>query len=39
MQRQSNIELLRLISMLLILVVHIDGASLGLHSQWEISHQ
>lgn len=30
MQRQSNIELLRLISMLLILVVHIDGASLGL---------
>lgn len=30
MQRQSNIELLRLISMLLILMVHIDGASLGL---------
>ena len=30
MQRQSNIELLRIVSMLLILVVHIDGASLGL---------
>ena len=30
MQRQSNIELFRIISMLLILVVHIDGASLGL---------
>lgn len=30
MQRQSNIELLRIVSMLLILIVHIDGASLGL---------
>lgn len=30
MQRQSNIELFRIISMLLILVVHLDGASLGL---------
>ena len=30
MQRQSNIELFRIISMLLILVVHIDGASIGL---------
>lgn len=30
MQRQSNIELFRIISMLLILIVHIDGASVGL---------
>ncbi len=30
MQRQSNIELFRIVSMLLILIVHIDGASLGL---------
>ena len=28
--RQSNIELLRIISMLMILTVHVDGASLGL---------
>lgn len=30
MKRQSNIELFRIVSMLLILIVHIDGASLGL---------
>lgn len=30
MQRQSNFELLRIVSMLLILIVHIDGASIGL---------
>lgn len=29
-RRQSNIELLRIISMLMVLAVHIDGASLGL---------
>jgi hypothetical protein len=28
--RQSNIELLRIISMLMVLTVHVDGASLGL---------
>lgn len=28
--RQSNIELLRIISMLMVLAVHVDGASLGL---------
>lgn len=30
MQRQSNIELLRIVSMLMVLAVHVDGASLGL---------
>lgn len=29
-ERQSNIELLRIISMIMVLAVHIDGASLGL---------
>lgn len=29
-RRQSNIELLRIVSMLMIVLVHIDGASLGL---------
>ncbi len=29
-ERQSNIELLRIVSMLMVLTVHIDGASLGL---------
>lgn len=28
--RQSNFELLRIVSMLMVLAVHIDGASLGL---------
>ena len=28
--RQSNMELLRVVSMLMVLAVHIDGASLGL---------
>lgn len=28
--RQSNMELLRIVSMLMVLAVHIDGASLGL---------
>lgn len=31
-QRQSNMELLRIVSMLMVLAVHIDGASLGLPS-------
>lgn len=29
-ERQSNIELLRIVSMMMVLIVHIDGASLGL---------
>ena len=28
--RQSNMELLRIVSMLMVLTVHADGASLGL---------
>lgn len=31
-QRQSSFELLRILSMLMVLIVHIDGASLGLPS-------
>lgn len=30
MQRRSNIELLRIVSMLMVLAVHVDGASVGL---------
>lgn len=29
-ERESNIELLRIVSMLMVVLVHIDGASLGL---------
>lgn len=38
-ERQSNIELLRILSMLMVLGVHIDGASLGLpepNGHWEM---
>ena len=37
MQRASNMELLRIVSMLMVLCVHIDGASLGLPANTDIN--
>ena len=37
-QRQSNIELLRIVAMLAVIAVHLDGASLGLpHPVYDMS--